>query len=1009
MRSANRFAVVFLLVALAAPALADYCPAPSPGVDVGAPAIVGQTSVVTAGSAYDVTAAGRDIYAKSDQFHFAFSVQTGDFDLRVRVASLTNTNEWSKAGLMARESMAANSRQVSVFATPAAGYEFQHRATAGTFVTKVDSVAQVSYPNTWVRLRRAGNEFTSYTSPDGANWTSLGATTLALPGTLFLGMATTSHDVAQTVVAQYRDLTAPVAAPDTQAPSVPEGLAAEALSSSQIKLTWSASTDNVGVTAYKIRRDGVQIASTSALAYTDNGRSPSTLYTYTVAAVDAAGNISARSAAASATTPAAPDTAAPATPTGLAASAVSPSQINLSWSAATDNVGVTGYKVLRGGVQVATTASLTYADLGLSPATIYTYTVAAFDAAGNTSAPSTSASANTGALADGGAPSVPTGLSASALSASQIKLTWSASSDDVGVAGYKVMRGGVQIGGTNALSFTDTGLSASTTYTYTIAAHDAAGNTSAQSASVSATTSDASSANTSPVGTNLSTISDWSREWAFVDAFRSSRPWISGAGLDGTFDDGRAIATDANGWVSSLQPGQVARTLMFWGDAVGFYPSGTYTVLYDGQGTIEYLDAATKVSGTPGRDVLQVNSASGGISLHLTATNPADPIRNIRVIMPGGICEGNPFSYAADAAACTGAGAFQSFETHHASIVFHPKFLERLGGYRVLRFMNWGDTNNSTQSAWSGRAKLTDARWSTGKGVPVEVMVDLANRVGADAWFTLPHLATDNYVTEYAKLVKPSLRSDLKAYVEYSNEVWNSMFSQAAYAESRGLALGLSANAFQAQMRFYSKRSVEVFDLWSAAFGAPEQLVRVMASQAANSWISGEVLDYQNARLKSDALAIAPYFGGYLGNPGEKTRVSALTLNQLFAELESTALPEAIDWMKSQAAVAAARGIPLIAYEGGQHLVGHSGVENTSAINALFDNANRDPRMGTLYRSYLDAWKAAGGALFAHYTACDGYSKWGRWGALEHLEQPRAQAPKFDALQSFIEQNPAWW
>jgi hypothetical protein len=506
------------------------------------------------------------------------------------------------------------------------------------------------------------------------------------------------------------------------------------------------------------------------------------------------------------------------------------------------------------------------------------------------------------------------------------------------------------------------------------------------------------------VGTNLAAQRDWSQEWAFVDAFRVSRPWISGAGLNGTFDDGRAVATDADGWVSSLAAGQVARTLLLW-DLDGHYPAGSYVVLYEGEGTLAYQGAASKTSGTPGRDVLQVTPASGGIVLNITATNAANPLRNIRVLMPGGICEADPFTYAPGSTAC-GAGAYRSFETHYASIVFHPKFLERLRAYRVLRFMDWGDTNDSSQSAWAERPKPGDARWSMGKGVPVEVMADLANRLGADAWFTLPHLADDDYVREYARLVRQTLRSDRKAYVEYSNEVWNSQFGQASYAESRGLALGLSANAFEAQMRFYSKRTVEVFDLWSAEFADPARLVRVMASQAANAWVSGEVLDYQSARLKTDALAIAPYFGGALGTAPS---TASLTLDQLFAALQAASLPEAIGWMNEQASVARARGVPLIAYEGGQHLAGIAGLEDNAALNALFDAANRDARMGALYTSYLNAWKAAGAQLFVHYVSCEAYSKWGRWGALEYLEQPRAAAPKFDALQDFIERNAAWW
>jgi hypothetical protein len=89
--------------------------------------------------------------------------------------------------------------------------------------------------------------------------------------------------------------------------------------------------------------------------------------------------------------------------------------------------------------------------------------------------------------------------------------------------------------------------------------------------------------------------------------------------------------------------------------------------------------------------------------------------------------------------------------------------------------------------------------------------------------------------------------------------------------------------------------------------------------------------------------------------------------------------------------------------------VGFGGAENSAALNALFDNANRDARMGDLYTTYLNAWKSSGARLMAHFNSCGDYSKWGRWGALEHIDQPRAAAPKFNALQSFIEQNPAGW
>src|SRR5439155_5553286 len=110
--------------------------------------------------------------------------------------------------------------------------------------------------------------------------------------------------------------------PDTIAPSTPTGLRALAASSSRINLGWSAATDNVGVIRYGVYRDGVRIAYIPGTSYANTGLSAATTYSYTVAAYDAAGNVSAPSAPLSVTTPPPADTTAPTTPTGLAASAV---------------------------------------------------------------------------------------------------------------------------------------------------------------------------------------------------------------------------------------------------------------------------------------------------------------------------------------------------------------------------------------------------------------------------------------------------------------------------------------------------------------------------------------------------------------------------------------------------------------------------------------------------------------------------------------------------------------
>src|SRR5213596_1981886 len=275
-------------------------------------------------------------------------------------------------------------------------------------------------------------------------------------------------------------------AADTTPPSTPSGLTAAVAGSTGANLSWSASTDNVGVTGYIVRRNGVQVATPATTSYADTGLSVGT-YSYTVAARDAAGNISANSASVSVTIA---DTTPPTTPSGFTAAAAGSTGANLSWSASTDNVGVTGYIVRRNGVQIATPATTSFADTGLSAATTYSYTVAARDAAGNISSDSTSVSVTTGSTADTTAPTTPTGLTAAAAGSTGANLSWGASTDNVGVTGYIVRRNGVQVATPATTSFADTGLSAATTYSYTVAARDAAGNISPYSASASITIAD---------------------------------------------------------------------------------------------------------------------------------------------------------------------------------------------------------------------------------------------------------------------------------------------------------------------------------------------------------------------------------------------------------------------------------------------------------------------------------------------------------------------------------------
>ena len=504
----------------------------------------------------------------------------------------------------------------------------------------------------------------------------------------------------------------------------------------------------------------------------------------------------------------------------------------------------------------------------------------------------------------------------------------------------------------------------------------------------------------SPVGSNLDGVSDWSTDWPFTDAFKTARPWISGELY--VWDDGRALDLDDRGWVRSLLPGQVARTLLF--RQAPNYPAGQYHVFYEGTGVIGYRFAAQKLDAlsTPGHDVLDVDPLrEGGINIEIYETDPSDYIRNIHVIMPGGVLVSDAFSYIEDPGTVAQGQAkwlYEVYETHP----FHPLFLNRIRRYKTLRFMDWMNTNWSPIAEWADHAHPADASYALGRGVPVEVMCALANTVDADPWFNIPHLATDDFVTQFATVVRDRLKPELKAHVEYSNEVWNGGFGQAQYCQEQGLARALSDIPFEANQRYYSQRAVEIFQIFADVMGGTSRLVRVMSSQAANTGVSPMVLGWQDAYKYVDALAIAPYFGYELGLAGNVERVEQMTLDDLFAELENVSLPQCYQWMTAQAAVAEQYGVELVAYEGGQHLVGVNNVRENATLNALFDAANRDPRMGALYAQYFREWRKHTKGVFCHFSHCGAWSKYGRWGSLEYMTQPTSEAPKHQAILDFI-------
>lgn len=284
---------------------------------------------------------------------------------------------------------------------------------------------------------------------------------------------------------------------DTEAPTVPANLASSGKTATSVTLGWTASTDNVGVTGYEIWRGNTKVGTTASTSYTDSGLTAGTSYSYTVKAYDAAGNTSAASSSVSVTT----DTVTPQTPTAptnVAASGKTENSITLTWTAS-DSEGVTGYEIWRNGSKIGTTTTTSYTDTGLTAGTTYVYAIKAFNAAGNVSAASSSLSVKTEDGGDTQPPTAPTALAESAKTANSVTLSWTASTDNVGVTGYDIYNGSNLAGSVagTVTSFTVNGLTPSTTYSFTVKAKDAAGNESNPSQALSVTTQSA------PASSNL--------------------------------------------------------------------------------------------------------------------------------------------------------------------------------------------------------------------------------------------------------------------------------------------------------------------------------------------------------------------------------------------------------------------------------------------------------------------------------------------------------------------------
>jgi len=535
------------------------------------------------------------------------------------------------------------------------------------------------------------------------------------------------------------------------------------------------------------------------------------------------------------------------------------------------------------------------------------------------------------------------------------------------------------------------------------------------------------------LGINVGSMGKLSTSIPFTDIFKISRGWFTSCEYDWRakrpIDPGCVakkslnsqeqdrLDLDGNGWVRSLptpQDDPIFTSVTSTWDLSEYFPGGRYVVLYDGEGKMKISGDLRMGYQRPGHIEFDLLSPKRNLKLQITQTDPrrnGNYIRNIRIVP-------------------------KKNEHDYMRRVFNPDYIARIRPLHVLRFMPWTNPRANVAVEWNQRAGIGEAQYTGDRGVPAERMVDLANAINAAPWLSVPYKASDDYIRQYARMVKKRLRKNQTVYVEYSNEVWNSIFPAATYAARKAdslwkfpypkVAAGkrrvlLSAN-------WYAKRSVEMCKIWKNEFGSQRSRVKcVLGSLNSVPWVGKEILDCPLWKEAGgcgryvDAYGIGPYFGDYIAKKENRATVKSWTKDadggkaRLFQEIlhggmlkkspQGGAMALVRDQIYANKKLADKYRLELIAYEAGQHLIRYDPphtVKDPAVLN-LFMSAQKDPRMRQAYQQYLNTWAQGGGGLLLHFYGIGEPEPKNFFGMLDHLQQP--STPKYQALMDYLGSN----
>ncbi len=497
--------------------------------------------------------------------------------------------------------------------------------------------------------------------------------------------------------------------------------------------------------------------------------------------------------------------------------------------------------------------------------------------------------------------------------------------------------------------------------------------------------------------------------FSVIDLMHGADEWIM-QGTNGEEIRG-AAPLDAQGWPTAF-PTLNGEAQSIWTNV--FYtkimPAGYYIVEWEGEGNLTvngdvealgsnkyrvYFDA--DYSGSDGQD---------GVTIGIEASDPENTGGNIRNI--------------------------KVYQEKYSDLMamgehFDPEWFQAIDDFRVLRTHDWQGTNFSKVTDWSNNDVTADqAAWAPpGRGMPYELLVEVANQARSDLWINIPHMATDQYMREAAAYVKANLDPDLRVYVEYTNEYWTDIFDQHPYLNAKGVELFGDAPFSNAQA--YGARASAMTQIFKQVFGADQARLFPTVTLNHNAFNTAEAITMLTTPAYVAQGGISPLDAGikFLGTDGylswfntapevdamvdgwmtERDGGFGSARDFLLAQLKNDLAPA---WAKGRL-LADQYDIQLGIYEGGALLL--NGVDYSKPVNEKYTNFNEavqlSAEMRQVYEAELKAWEKVGSGPFAWYSDA---GRWGPWGDYGLWNAPDFKPEKrTEAIIAANQKTEPWW